>query len=280
MSSRQQLQTRIAQCEEALASHPRGHLEIGYRYAIESALGPRRPEFGTSTPGYLRRLALGRLTVEKVLPLWEAVYQPSHPAFQLLFREWKDSNLACKEQIPALPRTLLEAIPPIATGKITDFWEAHCVWANFEPILLQLRGEAYYAAQKEPELHAYLHHLWIPWAASTYLLLSIYESQLIRFYSWQGEGRVIVGGDYYPYTEEEYRTLTDAQVYLARIKNTEENWHTCRQHFPPEYCACIAFAGGSVVHNETSPEQVSAFWKWWLREAVPKAWESVPEEAG
>lgn len=41
--------------------------------------------------------------------------------------------------------------------------------------------------------------------------------------------------------------------------------------------ASVAAANGLPWDSTSSPQRRRAFWEWWLREAVPAAWESVPE---
>jgi hypothetical protein len=45
----------------------------------------------------------------------------------------------------------------------------------------------------------------------------------------------------------------------------------------PAYFAAAAYAEGTVWDEGSDPSKRWAFWRWWLDEAVPLAWGSVPE---
>jgi hypothetical protein len=44
------------------------------------------------------------------------------------------------------------------------------------------------------------------------------------------------------------------------------------------YLSSVAAAGGFPSQKEADPAKRLEFWEWWLSEAVPQAWDSVPEQ--
>lgn len=43
------------------------------------------------------------------------------------------------------------------------------------------------------------------------------------------------------------------------------------------YFAAMSFAGGAIWEDGSDPERRREFWQWYLKDAVPRAWDAVPE---
>lgn len=43
------------------------------------------------------------------------------------------------------------------------------------------------------------------------------------------------------------------------------------------YFASVAYANGTMLDSQSNPAKRLEFWEWWLTQAVPAAWEAVPE---
>src|SRR5947209_4802249 len=70
-----ELRAALQSAWSALEQHPYGELPLPYRRAIWLAVGPTERDTGRPHgEGYRRRVALDKLAVEHVLPIWDAAH--------------------------------------------------------------------------------------------------------------------------------------------------------------------------------------------------------------
>lgn len=197
----------------AVRAHPSHHLERRYRLAIWAALGPKldraRPD---GDVGLRRRTHLERLSVLRVLPLWEARFPDV-----------------------TLPQKLLAETEQVLAGQFD-------------------------------------------------------RKQVARDlgYSW-GEMDAISWG----YTDKIYAVGYAAHhvLYQAHCDSafdpdpTTASWRLADDEVSPyykdaAYLASLAAAGDAPIPGAGDNAKRLAFWEWWLSEAVPQAWASVPDGPG
>jgi hypothetical protein len=111
----QSLQLQISDALAAMRQHPLNDLNLGWRWAIYTALGPHL--FGEDTidmTGYLRRTALACLSVRKVLPIWEQAKPADRTAHQILAKAEQVLHGKVNPQIlsqkPAAYWTLMDSL--------------------------------------------------------------------------------------------------------------------------------------------------------------------------
>lgn len=110
------LTDRIAAAQQALRRHPQGHLDPGYRHAIYAAFGPKSTALSSAAPaGRARRVRLGMLATQHVLPKWQAL--------------WPADDM---------PQRLVRAADELTSGMLDpqvarEFWDA--MWARLEELM-------------------------------------------------------------------------------------------------------------------------------------------------
>lgn len=210
----------LHQAEEALSHDPNGELALPRRNALWLAMGaPQKGVDGNPTgPGWRRRVRLGLLTVQHLLPLWQTEYsQDQGPQRMLLLAE------------------------QVVSGRINS---------KTERAAASSESDDYWAAVSD---------LGVTEEGSTPL-------DVLPFCVGAAAARVV-------------RTaLTDYQIALFLDPDgdkTETDTDRDAWSWDESYLASMACAGGSAWAVSSSPQRRREFWRWWLTEAVPQAYQSV-----
>jgi hypothetical protein len=251
------VQAAIDQEMHTMQSHPRHHLLAYYRLQIYLALNtfntqpaarpPRVPTVGNVGDRVRGWLAI--LAAERVLPIFEqGVFSPDDLV----------------EEDRKLPITLLAMAKNLMQGSVSPEeldqanMEVHgadqeiALWLNdtrFEPVFpvnAVLAGQACQRALGEV----------LGW----YLLESL--SHYGKGYFVQKPGDMASGASS-TFQHRASEELTDEQFVWSKAETAGS--------------AAVASAC-SAPSIECDPERLQDFWKWWLTEAIPEAWQMVADE--
>lgn len=200
MDTPQSLKNLAEKALEAVHNHPKNDLNLGYRQAIWAEFGPPGDEFGLK-----KRTVLAKLTIEKVLPVWESTFPDDNTPGKILneVRQILDGSLSFSSED--------------ASEHIRDFWE----W--IEDI------EA-----PDDQLTALDVGFGLVKLITTALFDELFNTEDIDY------------------------DCTDADVdsYDADCS----------------YYAAAAYSNGTVWDEDSDDSKRKEFWEWWLKEAVPEAW--------